>query len=71
MEAFFEDAASIDYSLTQKYPFYTFIDGAGRTSYPLKAHWHYYVEILYVTSGMVMSSLMVILMIFKLGTSYL
>lgn len=52
MEAFFEDAGSIDYALTQKYPFYTFVNGTPQNQFPLAAHWHYFVEILYCTKGL-------------------
>ncbi len=51
MEGYFEDAASIDYSLTQKYPFYCFTNSSWQNIFPMEAHWHYYVEILYCTLG--------------------
>lgn len=51
MEGYFEDASSIDYSLTQKYPFYSFINSSWQSDFPMPAHWHYYVEILYCTMG--------------------
>lgn len=51
MEGYFEDAASMDYSLTQKYPFYTFINSASQKLFPMAAHWHFYVEILYCIEG--------------------
>lgn len=52
MEAFFEDAGSIDYALTQKYPFYTFVNNSDQNIFPMAAHWHYFVEILYCTKGL-------------------
>lgn len=51
MDGYFEDASSIDYSLTQKYPFYTFINSSWQNEFPMPAHWHYYVEILYALEG--------------------
>ncbi len=51
MEGYFEDAGSIDYSLTQKYPFYCFINSKEQDIFPMSAHWHYFVEILYATKG--------------------
>jgi len=51
MEGYFEDAASMDYSLTQKYPFYCFTNTSWQNIFPMAAHWHYYVEILYCTMG--------------------
>lgn len=51
MNGYFEDAASIDYSLTHKYPFYCFLDGYDASLFPMHAHWHYFVEILYCTKG--------------------
>lgn len=51
MQGYFEDAASIDYSLTQKYPFYAFINSSWQNDFPMAAHWHYYVEILYCLEG--------------------
>lgn len=51
MRGYFEDASSIDYSLTQKYPFYCFTNSSWQNDFPMAAHWHYYVEILYCTTG--------------------
>lgn len=51
MNGYFEDAASIDYSLTQKYPFYCFTNSSWQNDFPMAAHWHYYVEILSCTMG--------------------
>lgn len=51
MDGYFEDASSIDYSLTQKYPFYAFINSSWQNDFPMSAHWHYYVEILYALEG--------------------
>ncbi len=51
MDGYFEDASSIDYSLTQKYPFYSFINSSWQNEFPMSAHWHYYVEILYALEG--------------------
>lgn len=51
IDGYFEDASSIDYSLTHKYPFYCFIDGVDPTLFPMHAHWHYFVEILYCIKG--------------------
>ena len=51
MDGYFEDAGSIDYSLTQKYPFYCFTNSSWQNQYPMAAHWHFFVEILYITEG--------------------
>lgn len=52
MEGIFEDARNFDIRYTQKYPFYILMNGSDyEDQYPVPAHWHYYIEILYITEG--------------------
>lgn len=53
MDGVFEDARSLDNSYTQKHSFYTLMNGTAMNDpYPIPPHWHYYVEVLYITEGM-------------------
>ena len=51
MNSYFEDSKSTLYSTDMKHAFYCFYDGTMKNALPIKAHWHYYIEIIYVTKG--------------------
>jgi AraC-like DNA-binding protein len=51
MNSFFEDSKSIKYSKDMKHSFYCFYDGTSNDALPIDAHWHYYIEIIYVIKG--------------------
>lgn len=50
-DAYFEDSQSIQYSTTPRNLFYCFNNSSLTNDLPILAHWHYYIEILYVTKG--------------------
>lgn len=51
MNVFFEDSQSIEFSLSRKHLFYCFYTSSVEGHLPILPHWHYYIEILYVTIG--------------------
>jgi len=51
MQGFFEDSQSLEYSLSHKHLFYCFINSTMNNDLPILPHWHYYMELIYVTKG--------------------
>ncbi len=51
MNVFFEDSQSLEFSLSRKHLFYCFYNSSMAGDLPIKAHWHYYIEIIYITQG--------------------
>ena len=51
MHITFEDSKSTQFSLSAKHPFYCFYNSTMNNDLPVAPHWHYYVEILIVTTG--------------------
>lgn len=51
MNVYFEDSQSVEISLTPNHLFYCFSSSSLNNDLPIAPHWHYYIEILYVTIG--------------------
>ncbi len=51
MNVFFEDSQSLEFSLSTKHLFYCFYNSSMAGDLPINPHWHYYIEIIYVTLG--------------------
>lgn len=51
MDVYFEDSQSVEYSLLPKNLFYCFYNSTMKNDLPIESHWHYFVELLFVTHG--------------------
>ncbi len=51
MTIYFEDSQSVEFSLSPEHMFYCFYNSTMEDHLPIEPHWHYYVEMLYVTIG--------------------